>query len=146
MKTCPLPIHGKESINLTICKPRLLFWDSHYARAVWSSFLQELGVCFVGSRSDRATIKEFLLHLPFNDKGGFLLLVGVCTIVWDIWGERNDRVFRGREKEHSRLQYQSIFVITLLVTFYLVGPPYDGWGVLVGWIFFTPLYSLQFDS
>ncbi|KAA0052767.1 hypothetical protein E5676_scaffold1856G00150 [Cucumis melo var. makuwa] len=42
-----------------------LFWDRHYAQAVWSSFLQVLGVSFAGSRSVRAKIEEFLLHLSF---------------------------------------------------------------------------------
>lgn len=50
-------------------------------RAVWSSFLKEFGVCFVGSRSVKVMTDEFLLCLPFNDKGGFFWLVGVCAIV-----------------------------------------------------------------
>ena len=48
-----------------------------------------------------------------------------------IWGEMNDRVFRGRERYHSEvwslvrfcpsgLQYWRPFVTTLLLTFYLV--------------------------
>ena len=62
-----------------------LFWNCQYARALWSSFLQELGVNIAGSRSVRAMIEEFLLHLPFNDKGSFLWVARVCAISWDIW-------------------------------------------------------------
>lgn len=48
-----------------------LFWNRHYAQAVWNSFLQEFGVSFGGSQSVRAMIEEFLLHPPFKDKWVF---------------------------------------------------------------------------
>ena len=73
-----------------------LFWDSQFAWVVWSSFFQEFGISFAGTRSVRAMIEEFLLHSPFRDKGSFLWLAGVCAVMWDIWGKRNDRVLRGR--------------------------------------------------
>ena len=68
-----------------------LYRECHFARSVWCSFLLEFGVSFVILRSIRATIEEFLLHQPFNEKGGFSWCVGVCAIIWDIWDERNDR-------------------------------------------------------
>lgn len=44
-------------------------------QAVWSFFLQELDVSLAGQRALRGT--EFLLHLPFREKGRFLWLAGV---------------------------------------------------------------------
>lgn len=49
------------------------------------------------------TIEEFLLHLPFRDEEVFLLLAGACVVIWDIWDERNDQVFRGRKREYSEI-------------------------------------------
>ena len=46
---------------------------------------------------------QFLLHPPFSDKGGFSWRAGVCAVIWDIWGERNARVFRGRERRDSEI-------------------------------------------
>ena len=43
----------------------------------------------------RVRSEEFLLHPPFRENGCFLWLAGVCAIMWDIWGKRNERVFRG---------------------------------------------------
>lgn len=40
-------------------------------------------------------IEEFLLHPPLEKKGVFSCLARVCAVIWDVWGERNDRVFRG---------------------------------------------------
>lgn len=40
-------------------------------------------------RGNRDTIREFLLNLPFNGKGRFFCsLAGVCTLLWNIWGEK----------------------------------------------------------
>ena len=36
---------------------------------------------------------EFCLHPPFKEKGRFLCFMGVCALLWDIWGERNNGVF-----------------------------------------------------
>ena len=86
-----------------------LFWDCHYVRAaMWSSFLPEFGICFAGSRSVKETIEELLLHLPFKDKEGFLR-------VWDIWGQRNEQVFRGtgRERKHSEIWFLARFHVSL---------------------------------
>lgn len=44
-------------------------------------------------RDVRKTIKEFLLHPPFKEKGWFLWFAGVCFIVRYFW-ERNNRVQR----------------------------------------------------
>lgn len=71
------------------------FWDFHFVRLVWCSFLLEFGVNFVCLRSVRVTIEEFLLHPPFSEKGGLLWRTRVCTI---LWGERNVTVFRGKER------------------------------------------------
>ena len=62
-------------------------------------FLQEFDVSIVGQRDIRATIEEFILHPPFREKGRFLWLAGVWVVVWDIWGKRNDTVFRGRDRD-----------------------------------------------
>ncbi|TYK23974.1 DNA repair protein RAD51-like protein 4 isoform X1 [Cucumis melo var. makuwa] len=53
--------------------------------------------------SVKVTIEEFLLHLPFRDEEVFLLLAGACVVIWDIWDERNDQVFRGRKREYSEI-------------------------------------------
>lgn len=44
----------------------------------------------------RGTIEKFLLHPPFREKGRFLWLAEMCVVIWDVWEERNDLVFRGR--------------------------------------------------
>lgn len=44
---------------------------------------------------------EFLLYSPLRDKGGFLFVVGVCAILWYLWGEWNNKVFRGLGKDPS---------------------------------------------
>ena len=66
--------------------PRLLLCDF-----CLELFLQEFSVSFVGTRSVKAMVEEFLLHPPFKHKWGFLWKAGACAIVC-IWGERNERV------------------------------------------------------
>lgn len=58
-----------------------LFWDCQHERAVWNSFLQEFDSIFVGQRSVRVTIEEFLLHPPFREKWCILWLAGVCAVI-----------------------------------------------------------------
>lgn len=53
-------------------------------QAVWSFFLQELDVSLAGQRALRGT--EFLLHLPFREKGRFLWLAG-CSCALGYLGE-----------------------------------------------------------
>lgn len=63
--------------------------------------------CFLRSFSQkkkkrcRVTIEPFLLHRLFSEKGWLLWLAGVCAVILDAWGERNDRVFHGRERDYS---------------------------------------------
>ena len=40
---------------------------------------------------------SFFIHLSERN-ANFLWLVGMCAMIWDIWKERIDRVFRGRER------------------------------------------------
>ena len=47
----------------------------------------------------RLMIREYLLHLPFKEKGRFLLWADVCAVLWGLWGERKNRVFRGVERD-----------------------------------------------
>ena len=54
---------------------------------VWSSFLQEFGVSFSGSRTVRATIGKSLLHQPFTDKGDFYGWSG-CVPLFGTFGAR----------------------------------------------------------
>ena len=49
-------------------------------------------LALLGRETFGAIIEEFLLHLPFRENGRFLWLARVCSVVWDIWGERNDSV------------------------------------------------------
>ena len=48
-------------------------------------------------------IEENLLHSLFREKGGFSWLFEVCADIWNIWRDGNDRVFRGKEREHSEV-------------------------------------------
>lgn len=64
---------------------------------VWICFIQEFAVQIVGKRDIRVTIEEFLLCLLFKERCCLLWLAGVCAELWDIWGERNNRVFRSLE-------------------------------------------------
>ena len=34
---------------------------------------------------------------------GFFMACRVCAVIWKIWGERNDWVFRGRERKHNEI-------------------------------------------
>lgn len=79
-------------------------------------------------------IEEFLLHLPFCERGRFLWMAEVCAIMWNHWGKRNNRVFRGSEREPSDVMFglllssvnlfglrlQSSFITIL---FCLIDPP-----------------------
>ena len=60
-----------------------LFRDCQFARTVWCSFIQEFDVNFAGLRSVRATSR--------SSSSIRLLDIGVCAVIWDIWGERNDK-------------------------------------------------------
>ncbi|KAA0038442.1 ACT11D09.5 [Cucumis melo var. makuwa] len=54
----------------------LVSWEVMGRLALWSSFLSEFGVSYVGHQSVRVMMKEFLLHPPFEEKGRFLWLAG----------------------------------------------------------------------
>lgn len=64
----------------------------------------------------------------------------MCVVLRDIWGKRNDRVFRGKERDLSEVWSMCLFgvrlqrpsVIIRLAIFYLVGTPPFGCVVLVG--------------
>ena len=58
-------------------------------------------------------IEEFLLYLLFRENGHFLRLVGTCALLWDLWGERNNRVFRGLEKDLSDVWSLARFYVSL---------------------------------
>ena len=53
-------------------------------------------VSIAGQRDVRAMIKEFLLHLPFREKGRFLWLFGVCAIMWVFGGREMIEFLEGR--------------------------------------------------
>lgn len=61
-------------------------------------------------------LRSSFLHSLFGDEGGFL-----CTIICDIWSERNDTVFRGRERGIVRfvlcLDFKCLFGLWLQRTF-----------------------------
>ena len=61
------------------------------------------------------TIEVFLLHLPFREKCRFLWLAGVYAVLWDIWGERSDKVFRGRERDPCEVWSLARFHVFLWV-------------------------------
>lgn len=46
-------------------------------------------------------IEEFLLHLPFKDRGCFLWFAGVCAVLCNILGKRINRMFRGMDRDPS---------------------------------------------
>lgn len=46
-------------------------------------------------------IGEFLFRLPLRGKGRFLWLVELCAIMQNLWGERNNSMFRGLDKQSS---------------------------------------------
>ena len=52
-------------------------------------------------RDARDMIEEFLLNLPFEENNCFPWLVSVCAVIWVLWGERNNMVFRGVERDYS---------------------------------------------
>ena len=64
-----------------------LFWDCQYVWAMWSYFLQEFGVNYVGYWSICAMIEEFLLHLPLRERVFFCCLLG-CVLLFGMFGER----------------------------------------------------------
>ena len=57
-----------------------LFWLCHYTTAVWNLFLQDY-VNYARHHDFQATISEFLLNLPFKEKGSILWTAGVCAIL-----------------------------------------------------------------
>lgn len=127
-----------------------LIWDCQNARAVRSYFLQEFDVRIVGQKDVCAIVREFLLHSPFREKGWFLWFAGVCAMLWDIWRERNNRVFCGRDRDPYEVQslvrfhvllcasISNFFIIILLTRYYLVGIPLFRRGVLVDLFFCMP--------
>lgn len=75
-----------------------LLWDCQYTRDVWSYFFfQEFDVSFAAKGTSVLRLRSsFSIYLLERDP--FLWFAGVCTMIWDLWGERNDRLFRGRNK------------------------------------------------
>ena len=65
----------------------------------WTSFFQVFGMMSACHRDVSAMIEEFLLNSPFGERGWFLWLVSVYVVLWVLWGERNNRVFRGVERD-----------------------------------------------
>lgn len=68
-------------------------------RVVWCEFFQTLGFLLAWNRESGDMIEKFLLAL----KGQFLLLIGVCTILWDIWGKQNNHAFKGLKENPSEM-------------------------------------------
>lgn len=63
-----------------------------------------VGVVQIAGQTDvREAIGESLLHLPFSKKSHFLWFAGMCALLWDVYGGRNNKVFRGLEKDHSEV-------------------------------------------
>lgn len=52
-------------------------------------------------RDIRLMIEQFLLHPPFKEKS-HLWFQEVCALLWD-WGERNNRVFRGVDRDPNEV-------------------------------------------
>lgn len=46
--------------------------------------MQEFDIQIAGGRDISVMTEEFLLHLPFKEKGCLLWLAGVCAVLWDI--------------------------------------------------------------
>ena len=79
-------------------------------------------------------------------------------MIWDLWGERNDRVFRGRDKDPYKIRslvrfhvspwasVSKLFVTISLAIFYLVGAPSCSWDLFVSWFFRMPLFSSIFTQ
>ena len=63
-------------------------------RFVWSCFSQEFNFPVAGQRRIQAIIEESLPS-AFQKGRPTFVACQVCVVVWDIWGERNEKVFRG---------------------------------------------------
>lgn len=111
----------------------LRYIDEKYCRSVrlqdffWILFLQEFEVSLAWQREVHLVIGEFLIHLPLRKKGCFLRCVGVCAVIRNLWGERNNIVFRcvGREpcEVWSSVRFHVFLWALTLKTFdnYLLG-------------------------
>lgn len=76
-----------------------LLWRYEFARPVWAYLFQEFDFMLAHRGDVGSSIAEFLLYPPFRKKGRFLWLVGVCALLWVLWSERNNRVFRGVKRD-----------------------------------------------
>lgn len=65
---------------------------------VRSDFFETFGVLLLWHRKICDMIGEFFLYLPIREKGWFLWLAQVCAIMWDLWGEQNNCMFKGLER------------------------------------------------
>lgn len=66
---------------------------------VCSRFFAEFGLVLAKQKFCREMIEKFLHHPPFREKGKFLWQVGVCVILWRLWGVCYLVVALGREKQ-----------------------------------------------
>ncbi|TYK01648.1 signal peptide peptidase-like 5 isoform X2 [Cucumis melo var. makuwa] len=76
-------------------------WRTKVPKKIRSSVL-----VLLAPRSVKATIEEFLFHLPFKDKRFFMDGWGLCYFL-GLWSERKKWVFRSRMREHSKVKVKS---------------------------------------
>lgn len=65
---------------------------------MWDFFFQTFGFSLARRRVTSDMNRVFLLYLPFCEKECFLWMVGVCVVLWVLWGEGNNQLFWGSDR------------------------------------------------
>lgn len=64
--------------------------------------MELFGICLAKNRDNYSMMEAAFLQPPFC-KGLGPSVAGLSNILWSIWLERNDRIFRGWEEVHLLL-------------------------------------------
>lgn len=70
---------------------------------VWDSLFQTFCTMVTQHKDVGALLENSLFKLPHGEKGHFLWLARVCAILWVVWNEWKNRVFRGVERVPSKI-------------------------------------------
>lgn len=57
----------------------------------------------VAKRCSKSYIEELFLHPLSRERRRFLWHARMCGVLWGLWGERNNGVFRGLERSSSNV-------------------------------------------